>query len=222
MRFLAWLRVHWIWLRTALAVCSIGLIVTPTLIARIDGVFYSPQMAPWAVSYVRVGEAIGGAIAVWSILTGLIVALTGYAITEAQSAVYTLSLPIDRRTSLLHRAGSGLLWLFVPALGVFVGAHVALLGVVLPDHIEAYPFALTLRAFLLMSYTFAITFALRYAAGRRAPQVFLLALFLFGAIGFFSATPTDAGAAVQRALAWLVEPAGPLGIVTSRWTLIDV
>lgn len=171
---------------------------------------------------VFVGGVIGFGIAVLSVLAGVTIAWQGYGVDERVGHIYALSLPVTRTRMLVMRVVSAALLLAIPAIGVWFGAMVALGQAALPPTLHGYAISLAARALLASWLAHACTFALRYAAGRRAALVFAVLIIGFGSLAFASQAVPSVRAPILRAGDFLISTPGPFGVLFGRWTLIDV
>jgi hypothetical protein len=159
---------------------------------------------------------------------GVTLALSSWNWDHQLDHVYALSLPLPRWEFALLKMGAGTVLATLPAVGFWVGAHLAAASVTLPTGLHAYPDALALRFFLSILLSYAAFFAL--AAGTVKTTVTVVsAVFLFLVVGsavndylghfftFFEHTNV-----VEVIYDLATSRHGPLEVFAGSWTLIDV
>jgi hypothetical protein len=172
-------------------------------------------------SWLAAAAAVGGALPVLALLTGLFLGMASWMADHAGQHVYALSLPVARWHYVLLRFGAGAMLLLVPVAAMGAGALLATTAVDLPAGIHAFPMVLTGRFALAALVCYALIFALS-AATRQ------VALALLGALGGFFAADVLLGAFGQQPVVLptmfklLTTWPGPLAILMGRWALFDV
>ena len=149
---------------------------------------------------------------------GITLALSAWNWDHQQGHVYALSLPVARWEYALLKLGAGVVLTLLPVAAFLAGTLLATWSVSLPQGLNAYPVALTLRfMFALASGTIRTTVVvLSVVFG--APLLLELGLGFLGNFypGLQGASPTE----------WifrkLVELPGPFSVFTGSWMLIDV
>jgi hypothetical protein len=211
------LYVQWKWNRDFLGFYTAAAFAAPLVILWVA----LPQLGLTSGrELVSVGGVVGAATAVIAVLAGLTVAWQGYGIDERVGHIYALSLPITRSRLLAIRAGTAAIMLFLPSLGVWVGAMLAAGQVELPPSLHTYAGSLAVKALLASWLAHACVFALRYCARRRAKVVLAVLVLSAGTLALSSGVAP--GGVVTRAADFLISNPGPFGVLFGRWTLIDV
>lgn len=221
MMFRAMLRAQWIWSRAIMwfflaAAFSLPVLTVPMTSRGIATVF-SPA------GFVQAGEMIGILVAITASLAAIALTLQNWSADERGRHIYALSLPIDRRRFLAYRLGGSFILLGGVALAVWLGALIAAALLDLPEALRAYPTSLAARALLAAWLVHALTFSYRFAAGPRARAITFgvlvsLAILLILPVGTLPGRLQLLGDGARL----LVAPHGPLGILVSRWSFIDV
>lgn len=212
------LRTTWAWTRVSVATISVTVLLAPTLFLR--GAT-DPGLPMGGGTLIDAVGALNLPLTLLAIIGPFVLAAQPWAVDAEAKHVYALSLPITWPRYVAMRFGAGVTTLLVPALALFIGLQLLLQRVTVPEELNAYPFALTLRFLLAMLVAYSATFALQYLAGRRAPLVLLVTLLSIGALSAVSTIvgSTDWLEAVARAFA---EWPGPLAIFFETWVLLDV
>jgi hypothetical protein len=211
------LYVQWKWNRDFLGFYTAAAFAAPLVILWVA----LPQLGLTSGrELVSVGGVVGAATAVIAVLAGLTVAWQGYGIDERVGHIYALSLPITRSRLLAIRAGTAAIMLFLPSLGVWVGAMLAAGQVELPPSLHTYAGSLAVKALLASWLAHACVFALRYCARRSAKVVLAVLVLSAGTLALSSGVAP--GGVVTRAADFLISNPGPFGVLFGRWTLIDV
>ena len=207
------LYVQWRWNRDVLAFFVVAAFALPLMFLRLT----MPDM-----DLMMAGRIVGTATLVFALLAGGIIAANGYAMDERGGHVYALSLPVTRARLLGLRTITAFALLCLPAVAVWIGGLIAVSQIDIPAMLQSYAGSLAIRALLAAWLAHATVFALRYAAGRRAKQVFgalAAAAMILGVINaFFPSTRV----LLSNLAEFLTTHPGPFAIVFGRWTLIDV
>jgi len=213
------LYVQWKWNRDFLAFYTMVAFAAPLIIFWVS-LPYLGLTSPREL--VNVGGVVGATTAVIAVLAGLTVAWQGYGVDDRAGHIYALSLPVTRVRALSLRAATAVLMLALPALGVWIGATLALNQLTLPPTLHTYAGSLAVRALLAAWMAHAFMFALRYAAGRRAKMVLATLVIAVGVLGFMTVAVPSTRPAIMRAGDFLISNPGPFGVLFGRWALIDV
>ena len=219
--FTAMLRAQWFWSRAilsfflaaAFALPLGAVVVTATFGSEF---FYAPSM------YLDVGETVGSVTAILFCAAGIAIALQDWSADDRGRHIYALSLPIDRRRYLANRAGGALFLLALVAIALAAGGAVATMLIELPDSLGTYPVSLAARALLSAWLAYALAFAVRFGAGRRAGIAFLSLLALIVALGLLPVFAPGSREWLRDAVRGVTSHPGPLGILFGRWSFIDV
>lgn len=219
--FHAMLRAQWIWSRALmLAFLAAGFalpVVSVPLTQR--GAFGLIS----ASSFVGVGESVGLLVAITVCVASIALVLQDWSADERGHHIYTLSLPIERRRYLAYRLGGGFLLLALLALAVWVGGLAASWLLELPESLRTYPASLALRALMSAWLVHALAFLVRFGFGFRAQRALAAGILV---VVVLLLLPVES---LPGLLQWislgaraLVQPHGPLGILVSQWSFIDV
>jgi hypothetical protein len=155
---------------------------------------------------------------VLALLTGVVLALTAWNWDHQLNHVYALSLPIARWEYAMLKMGAGLVLALVPAVALWIGAHVASAALVLPEGLHAYPNQLAFRFFLAVLLSYALIFAM--AAGTVKTSLWVLSgaiVALVAGVWIF-----ETFGLTEVALQYLWRAGGPFEVFTGSWALIDV
>ena len=219
--FVAMLRAQWIWSRsTMLFFLAAGFAAPLVSVTLADG-GGSQWLSPSSI--VDMGSSVGLLVAITVTMAATALVIQGWSADDRGRHVYALSLPIGRPRYLAYRLAGGFLMLALLAIFVAIGGAAAAGLLDLPASLRAYPVALAFRALLASWLVHAFVFLARYGAGRRAAFLVLatlLTLLLIIALG----SAVAPGAIDALLIAWraLTDARGPLGILVSHWTFIDV
>jgi hypothetical protein len=134
--------------------------------------------------------------------------------------VYAMLLPVPRWRYVLLRYAAGLVMLLPVALALWLGAHVATLGLDLPPGIRTYPDAIAAKFAITLLLLFAMCFAFASASTRTIGiAIRLVGLFLAVHVAVILIAPkVNLLWMAVRALAIFPGPFAPLG---GRWMLLD-
>ncbi len=165
--------------------------------------------------------ALAGAI-------GMALALSSWNWDHQHNHIYALSLPTTRWEYTLRKLLAGFTLATLPALGLWLGAHVAAASVSLPPGLQAYPNELSVRFLFAICLSYGLLFAL--AAGTKKTAITLVSAAL--AFVFLGTMANDYLAefypyfqrnnVVAQVTVWFVSLPGPLEVFTGSWALIDV
>lgn len=219
--FHAMLRAQWIWSRAmmlAFLAAGFSLPVVSVPMAQRGALGLLP-----ASGLVEVGQVVGLLVAITVCIASVALVLQNWSADERGRHIYALSLPIERRLYLTYRLGGGFLLLALVALAVWLGGLVASWLLELPESLRAYPASLALRALMTAWLVHALAFLVRFGFGIRVHRAIAAAIVLVVVILLL---PVDS---FSGRLQWIwvgvrafVQPHGPLGIIVSQWSFIDV
>jgi hypothetical protein len=212
------LRTQWAWTRLTVAAISVVAFLAPAIVWRAA----SQQVrGPQADVVVYGFGALGPLLSFIALIGAFLIAAQPWTIDAETQHVYPLSLPIAWSRFVAMRFGAGVIFLLLPALGLYLGSLVVLTMIEMPPMLRGYPGALAIRFLLASAVAYAGTFALQYLAGRRAAVVALGVMIVIGvaALATWALGAPDVVSLVGRFL--FVWP-GPLAVFSEPWTLIDV
>lgn len=179
--------------------------------------------------------AILGALDVWlpyfpllALAIGVTLALSAWNWDHQLNHVYALALPVSRAEYALQKMIAGATLAAVPALALWLGAHVAASSIALPEGLRAYPNELAVRFLMATLLAYAAFFAM--AAGTVKTTMRLVTavtvVLLFVTVGWETFAPDFERLARTNAVdvlvEWLTTAPGPLEVFTGSWALIDV
>lgn len=219
---------HWRQVRVGLIPFVVAAFGLPLLLVQGMG-GYDPQSAGVAAYQYLVNAQVW--LPVFPALaaaTGMTLALTSWNWDHQLNHVYALSLPISRWKYATLKMGAGLVLGLIPAAGFWLGVHLAVASVSLPEGLNAYPNALAVRFTLATLVSYAFFFAL--AAGTVRTTVVLttsfLVLLLVGASLMGALVDRVAFLQDTNAMELLVDALtgrhGPLEVFSGSWMLFDV
>lgn len=212
------LHTQWIWGRTGLLPMVVVVFTLPLLAIQpfndADAVgfqlqFMLRQSAIWSPAYPIAATVLG-----------LLLGTTAWSMDHRGGHVYALTLPLPRWQFTAFRLLAGAAMLLVVGLIFWIGAVLAVTTASVPLALKAYPNALAGR-FLLASI---VAYTAFFAIASSTPRV---AGMLLGAAALVAAAqfvPRLVGAEVDvigPLLDLASSVAGPLGVFTGRWMLID-
>lgn len=219
--FRAMLRAQWIWSRAMMlaffaAGFALPVVSVPMAQRGVLGVLPASGL-------VQVGQIVGLLVAITVCVASVALVLQNWSADERGRHIYALSLPIERRRYLAYRLGGGFLLLAAIALVIWLGGMAASWLLELPDSLRAYPASLALRALMAAWLVHALAFLVRFGFGLRANRVLAGGVIVVAVILIL---PVES---FPGRLQWislgaraLVQPGGPLGILVSQWSFIDV
>lgn len=212
------LRTQWAWTRLTVAAISVVTFLVPAIVWRVAS---EQARGPQADVVVYGFGALGPLLSFVAIIGAFLIAAQPWVIDAETQHVYPLSLPIAWSRFVGMRFGAGVIFLLLPALGLYLGSLVVLAMIEMPPMLRGYPGALAMRFLLASVVAYAATFALQYLAGRRAAVVALGIMITIGAaaIATWAVGAPDLVTAFGRFL--FVWP-GPFAVFSEPWTLIDV
>lgn len=152
---------------------------------------------------------------------GLLIATSAWAPDHRGRHIHALSLPVPRWHYALLRFGAGMVLLVPPVVALFVGCLVTGAIATLPDGLQTYPVALTLRFALAAGVAFSVFFAISAGTTRTAGLI-LVSVILLGMAGTFASSIGVPEEPVAELIAAFFADTGPFGVFTGRWMLVDV
>ena len=220
------LYLHWKQIRVALiplVVASFGL----PLVA-VSGLGASPGMTYTSLNVYAILNLSSFWLPVFPILAvavGFTLALSAWNWDHRLGHVYALSLPLTRMEYALLKMGAGMTLALLPAMALWLGAHVAAAAVALPEGLNTYPNQLAFRFLIAVMMAYSALFAM--ASGTVKTTLWIVGLTsAFVLIGLMTSDLLGAGSwhldIVGDIIEWLFEGSGPFRIFTGNWSLIDV
>jgi ABC-type transport system involved in multi-copper enzyme maturation permease subunit len=216
--FRAVLGTQWKWSRLIVVVGTVAGFAIPLLsvqgAARGRGALQTPELLHAVQSWGSVYPLLAAAL-------GLLLAIAAWAADHRGRHIHALTLPLPRWRYVLLRFAAGVVLLVVPIFAVFAGASLAVLFATIPEGLQVYPLALTLRFALAVLVAFAVFFAISAGTARTAGIVLaaIAAVILVQVVANIANLDLDLVSTVQLVL---VQGVGPLAVFTGRWMLIDV
>ena len=220
---------HWKQIRHALVLLVVASFALPLMAVR--GLGSVPGMDGSGLEAYRFVAEFQAWLPFFPILAasiGVTLALSAWNWDHRHGHVYALSLPVTRWEYTLQKMLAGATLALLPALGLWLGNHVATLSVQLPEGLNAYPDELAVRFLFAILLSYAALFAL--AAGTMRTTIWVLGIFL--GFVFFGSVLNDVLAQyidvfsrvhmVEAVGRWVTEAPGPFEVFTGSWSLIDV
>lgn len=163
-------------------------------------------------------------------LLGTVLALLIWNWDHRGEHAYPLSLPMKRSRYVAFKMGAGALLLLLPVLLFWVGCHLAVSFVDIPEGLRAYPNAMAFRFLLASLVAYALFFALAAGTMRTAILILtgLVLLILLGEVvppfigGILDLQPLAQFSLLEWLLNASVSWPGPFEVYTGNWMLIDV
>jgi hypothetical protein len=220
---------HWKQIRHALALAAVASFALPLLM--VSGMGTPPGMEALSLEAYRI---IGG-VEAWlmffpmlALAIGVTLALSSWNWDHQLNHVYALSLPVTRWEYTLQKLLAGMTLAMIPAVGLWIGAHVAAASISLPEGLHAYPNQLAVRFSFAILLSYALLFSMAAGTTKTTLKVVgvVLAFVFFGSMAndylamyspFF-----DRVQIVQGVLEWMLRAPGPFEVFTGNWSLIDV
>jgi hypothetical protein len=191
-------------------------------IMSVQGLNVLGEAAPWtARDILEHAESRSVWYAVLAGVLGLLLATTVWHSDHRGRHQYALSLPVPRWQFVMQRFGAGAVLLGAPVLAFAAGCLLAAASLTLPDGLQTYPVALSLRFALAAFVAYGVFFAISAATVRTAAYVLALVGAVLATQVLLEAAHIEIdllGTFYERASYW----PGPAEIFTGRWTLIDV
>lgn len=220
---------HWKQVRLALGLSVVAAFALPLM--AIEGLGAPPGMDTADLQAYRFVSGFEAWIPFFPLLAGTIgltIALSAWNWDHAQGHVYALSLPMSRWEYTLQKLLAGMTLCIPPAIGMWIGAHVAAGSIDLPAGLHAYPNELSVRFLFALLLSYGVLFALAAGTIRTTGWVFGIAFSFI----FFGLMANDLLAdysmffarvnVVEAVMEWMLEAPGPFEVFTGSWSLIDV
>ena len=217
--FAAILRTQWKWTRLAALVGFVLGFAIPVLSLQVS----IAGEGPWggASMVVRGMQQFGALYGFLAGGVGLAFAMLAWNHDHRGRHVYPLSLPVTRARYAAMRFGAGAAFLLIPALGVLIGCLIGLTTITIPQGLQAYPVALTLRFLLASFVSYGLFFAISSSTTKASGVILggiaglLVLLFIVATLGIGQSVLSTLGTI-------LFADYGVLSVFTGRWMLIDV
>lgn len=220
---------HWKQIRHTLAFLVVASFALPLMAVR--GLGTVPGMDATGLEAYRFVADFQGWLVFFPLLAagvGITLALSAWNWDHQLHHVYALSLPITRWEYALHKMLAGATLAVVPVVGLWLGSHLAVASIDLPEGLNAYPDELAVRFFFAILLAYAGFFAAAAGTVRTTLWVVgaVLAFIVFGSIAndllaqhfvFFNRFHV-----VETVAEWMAYAPGPLEVFTGSWSLIDV
>ncbi len=220
---------HWKQVRLALVPFIIAAFGLPLML--IDGFGTPAGMTATTMEAYRFVNGYQEWLALFPALAvgiGVTMALSAWNWDHQYKHVYALSLPLTRWEYTISKMVAGAQLALIPAVALWLGAHVAAASITLPAGLNAYPNQLAIRFGLAVLLSYAGFFAL--ASGTVKTTIWLVtAVVSFVVIGnmangflgtyypWFAQTNL-----VEQTMLWMLEAPGPFEVFSGSWSLIDV
>lgn len=223
------LYVHWKQVRLGLIPFILGAFALPLLM--VQGLGVPPGMEATSLEAYRIVSEFQLWLPFYPFLAlavGMTLALSSWNWDHQLKHVYALSLPVARWEYAMLKMGAGALLAMLPVAALWLGAHLAVASIELPQGLHAYPNQLALRFGLATLISYSVLFAM--AAGTIKTTVWIVSgiiafVFLGNLANDFLAIYYDFFARTSIVLAvfeWLSQSPGPMEVFTGNWALIDV
>jgi hypothetical protein len=221
--------VHWKQVRAGLIPFILGAFALPLLM--VQGLGVTPGAETTSLEAYRIMNDFQVWLPLFPLLagaTGITLALSSWNWDHQMKHVYALSLPVARWEYSMLKMGAGAFLAMLPVAALWLGAHVAVASIELPQGLHAYPNQLALRFGLATLISYAFLFAM--AAGTIRTTIWIVS----GVIGFIivgnlaNELLADYYEFFQRTnmvlavFEWLAQTPGPIEVFTGNWSLIDV
>jgi hypothetical protein len=210
--------VQWKWTRNALLAMSILVMIVPAVALRLGANdYYNPTPA----TIINISNISGYVLALFAIITGIVVQDASWRQDVNGKYIYALSMPVPWQELLVRRVAAGMILLLIPALFALLGGGIAASLLELPSTLHAYPFGVAVRYFLASVLAYAMWSILVRLSGERASLVVLL-LLLAVPMAAVSIEVFHLNIDVTWMSRVLTSSPSPLAVFFSRWALIDV
>ena len=220
---------HWKQIRHVLVLMVVASFALPLM--SVEGLGTTPGMDASGLEAYRIIAGFQAWLIFFPLLAagvGITLALSSWNWDHQLKHVYALSLPITRWEYTLQKMLAGATLALVPVAGLWIGSHVAIASIDLPDGLNAYPNELAIRFLFAILLAYSAFFAA--AAGTVKTTLWvvgsILAFVLLGTIAndvlgyyvdYFSRVHV-----VENVLQWMAYAPGPFEVFTGSWSLIDV
>ena len=159
---------------------------------------------------------------------GITLALSAWNWDHQLNHVYALSLPVTRWEYTLQKMLAGATLAVVPVVGLWLGSHLAVASIEVPEGLNAYPNELAMRFLFAVLLAYAALFAAASGTVKTTLWVVggILGFLFFGSIlndylAFYF--PVFGRYHIVEAVAeWMAYAPGPFEVFTGSWSLIDV
>ena len=220
---------HWKQIRVGLIPLALASFGFPLLM--VQGLGSVPGLAGPSLDAFRLARDFAGWSGFFPVLAaaiGMTLALSAWNWDHQLKHVYALSLPMARWEYAMLKMGAGAALALVPAAALWLGAHLAVASVTIPDGLHAYPNQLALRFLIAILLSYAVIFAM--AAGTIKTTIWVASAFF----GFLILSAISADYLAQHfvlfqqqnpfswVMHWLFNSRGPFEVFNGHWVLIDV
>jgi hypothetical protein len=220
---------HWKQIRHALALAVVGSFALPLMM--VNGLGTPPGMDSMSLEAYRIVGAMENRLGFFPLLAlgiGVTLALSAWNWDHQLNHVYALSLPMTRWEYTLQKMLAGATLAVLPAAGLWLGAHLAVMSIDLPEGLNAYPNQLAVRFLFATLLAYAGLFSM--AAGTTKTTLKICAVVL--GFVFLGSMANDYLAVyypyfervhvVESVFEWMMYAQGPFEVFTGNWSLIDV
>jgi hypothetical protein len=163
-------------------------------------------------------------------MVGTVLALLVWNWDHKGEHVYSLTLPMARSRYVAYKMGAGAILLMIPVLLFWIGCHLSVAALDIPEGLKAYPNAIGFRFLLASLVAYALFFAL--AAGTMRTAIYLLTAWVV-LLFLGELVPGWVGEMLHfqplyefSLLDWILRASvswpGPFEVFTGNWMLIDV
>ncbi len=220
---------HWKQIRHVLVVLVVASFALPLMAVR--GLGTIPGMDGAGLEAYRFVAEFQAWLPFFPILAasiGMTLALSAWNWDHQLNHVYALSLPVTRWEYTLRKMFAGATLALVPAVSLWLGSHIAVASLTLPEGLSAYPNELAFRFLVAILLAYAVLFAM--AAGTVKTTAWIIGI--VGGFIFFGSIANDVLAhyvfyfdrvhVVEEVARWVIEAPGPFEVFFGSWSLIDV
>lgn len=220
---------HWKQIRHVLVLMVVASFALPLM--AVEGLGTTPGMDGSGLEAYRIIAGFQAWLIFFPLLAagvGITLALSSWNWDHQLKHVYALSLPITRWEYTLQKMLAGATLALLPVAGLWIGSHLAIASIDLPDGLNAYPNELAIRFLFAILLAYSAFFAA--AAGTVKTTLWavgsILAFVFLGTIAndvlgyyvdYFSRVHV-----VENVLQWMAYAPGPFEVFTGSWSLIDV
>lgn len=220
---------HWKQIRHPLALMVVASFALPLMAVR--GLGITPGMEGAEMEAYRFVSEFQIWLPFFPLLAGgigMTLALSAWNWDHQLNHVYALSLPVTRWEYTLQKMLAGMTLAVLPAVGLWLGSHLAAASLALPQGLNAYPDELAVRFLFAILLSYALLFSM--AAGTIKTTLWIVGVAL--GFVFFGSIMNDVLApyvdffsrhhVVETVGQWFTEAPGPFEVFTGSWSLIDV